>query len=428
MLRRTLETLIALAVIAVLFYFLMVRVILVKQPLQPAPPRDFGAVLVETRSLGGVERWPAVQLSGNFAPRARLKISAEVGGRVTAVLDGWRQGCEVSKGELLFAVDPKPSQLALATAAARLAEAEAALASATVEVRVAKEMMPFLIRANEVATRVRVRLAGLIDTGESSASMVDGAIATEVQAQLAERTGAASLARATSLILSSQARVRTAEAAVAQAQEALRHLAFKAPFAGTLTADGPELGALLTPGGSLFSGATLGELIDLGELRLLAQVHGSELARIQVGALAKISIPAMPGLQLEGEVLRIAPLADPLTRSLVVEIRTKQLASQRLPAGVFARAEIEAAQGGLPSEAIYIERGEFIWNKGEAIAFIVQSEPNRVVAMPQPLQLGAAIGEGFLVTGGLFKEAILITGPLDRLDPLAPTPVEINKP
>jgi multidrug resistance efflux pump len=411
--RRTLETLVALVVIAILFYFLMVRVILVKEEQRPVPQRDFGATAVSTRQVEVGIEWPEIQLSGSLAPRRRLALSAETGGRVVEVLEGWRAGRKVAAGELLFAIDPAPLELALASAEARLAEARAASGAAAVEVQAAGDALPILAQAVEVAGRERARLAGLVDSGESSASMVDAALAGQVQAQLVQQAGASALARATAALAARKAGVQTAEAAVAQAQEAIRHLELRAPFAGSLTADGPELGTLLTPGGSLIPSAALGELVDLGGLRLLAQAHETQLARIELGAKARVELPSIPGLELDAEVVRLAPLADPLTRNLTVELRVTQPA-RPLPAGLFARARIRAS--GAAGGGLWLARGEFIWDSaGVPIAFTVEARDNTSLAVPHALELGPAVGEGFLVLSGLEVGAELITGPLDRL-------------
>jgi len=427
--RRTLETLIALAAIVVLFYLLMVKVILVKQIQRPAPPRAFEPSLVETRLLEVGLETPSLQLSGSLAPRVRLAITAEVGGRVVRVLDDWHAGRQVEARELLFAIDPEPLKMAAATALARQGEAVAATAAAKIEVQAAKDLIPILAEAREVASREHARLSRLIDTGESSASMVDAALGALVQVRLAQQNGVAAYARAVAAVAVAEATAGSTQAAVEQAAEALLHVEFRAPFAGLLTADGPQLGTLLTPGGSLIPGASLGELVDPSALRLLAQAHESMLSRIVVGAPAEVELPSQPGVMLAARVERIVPLADPLTRNLTVELRVEQPSERVLPAGLFARARLAPTQMSEAQNRLFIKRGEFVWSaSGRPVAFVATTTSSGAMASPRELRLGAAIGEGYVVLEGLSAGDRLITGPLDRLDPSAATPVTLRKP
>ena len=425
--RRTIETLIALAVIAVLFYALMVRVILVQDPVRPAPPHTFGPPQVRVRTLTPGLEWPPLQLSGNLIPRARLNLDAEIAGRVVEVLEEWHVGREVAAGELLFAVDPKPSELALASARARLVEAEAQQAAAQVEVRAAEDELPILKEALEVARRESARVENLSHTGESSLSTVDQARATAIQAQLALANGRAALARARAVLGSRKAALQTAGVALQEAEEALRHLGLRAPFRGVLTAAGPQVGTLLTPGNAALRGVSLGELVDLSELRMSAQVHESRWQQIVLGAHVSIEIPALGGLNLPGEVIGIAPQADPLTRNLTVEIRAEQPEDRPLPAGLFALARV-TVQPPAAAGDFAIEREELLWREGVPIAFVVDRAAAQPLARPRELKLGPALGAGFTVQSGLATGETIVSWPLDRLDPQGPTEIEIQDP
>lgn len=425
--RRTLESLVALCVIAVLFYFLMVKVILVTEPPRPAPERHLEAPRVASRTLEAGFVKPPVVLTGSLAPAARVTLSVETGGRVVEVLEDWRAGREVAAGELLLGIDARPLELALATAEARETEARAALGAATIEVQSARGLLPILAEAVAVARRERARLEGLRETGEASPSMIDAALAAEVQARLAEENGKAQERRALATEAQLKAAAKSALAAVDQAREALRHVKLRAPFAGVLTADGPELGALVMPGSALVPGTGLGELVDLDSLRLVAQAHESLLGRLKLGSEAHLSLPSQPGTDLIAQHVRIAPLADPLTRSLAIEFEVAQPKERRLPAGLFAEVSLPAEAG--PGGRVRIERGEFLWSRGgDAVAFVAADSADQVVAEPRALQLGSEVGEGFEVLSGLSAGEELITGPLDRLDPELATPITLIQP
>ena len=407
--RRTVETLIALVVIGGLFWLLMARVILVTEEQRPVPPRDFGPVPVGALEVTAGVEIRGAELAGSLAPLRRLALSAETGGRVLEVLEGWRPGASVEADALLLRVDSKPAELALVTAKARLSEAKAALEAATVEIQAARDQLPILAEAYDVAARERARLGGLVDTGEASASMLDAALLAEKQAELARQSGRSALARATIAHAVRQAGLVSAAAAVAQAADVADRYVLRAPFAGLLTTSGPELSSLVLPG------APLGELVDLSSLLLLAQAHESQLSRVSRGAAVEIRLTSRPNLVLHGRVRHIAPVADPLTRSFTIEVLVEQPEAELLPAGLSARCVVTPPSGGRLETGVSIERGQFVWFEGRPLAFVMSPDGTR--AEPRALRLGEPVGEGFVVEEGLAAGELLIVEPLDRLDP-----------
>src|SRR5918998_3514506 len=103
---------------------------------QTAPASPPPRVTVSEPLRRAVTEWD--EYSGRFAAVAHVKIRARVGGAVTEV--HFRDGQSVRRGDLLFTVDPRPYQAALAEAQGRLAEARARLDLAQRE----------LVRANEL--------------------------------------------------------------------------------------------------------------------------------------------------------------------------------------------------------------------------------------------------------------------------------------
>ncbi|MDF1798633.1 MAG: efflux RND transporter periplasmic adaptor subunit [Planctomycetota bacterium] len=413
--KRSLETLIALVVIAALFTLLWVKVISVVEPQRPVPPMDMGPVPVQTATLESrsIPRELAVQ--GSLAPVRRAVLSLETGGRVVEVLEGWRAGRLVEAGELLARVDSAPAVLAWETARAQRDQAKAVLAAAEVEVHEAEATLVVLERALEVPTRERKRIEGLAATGEASAALVDQALRLELAALSAVQAGRSAKARAEAAVDSGAAALLAAEAILRQAADRRDRHGLTAAFPGLLTSAGPELGDLLAPL------VPLGELVDTSRLLLLAQVHESQLAGLAIGQAVTVSLPSRPGLSLPGQVARLGVLADPKTRSLSVEIELDNREAG-LPAGLFAMARVALEQ---LDDALWIDRSAFTWQGGRAVAFVLADGGQ---AEPRVLQLGEAVNEGFLIEAGLAAGDELILAPLDRLDPLGPTAVRAQGP
>jgi multidrug efflux pump subunit AcrA (membrane-fusion protein) len=104
-------------------------------------------------------------------------------------------------------------------------------------------------------------------------------------------------------IAAAQASVDQARAAVQLAQANLSDTELRAPFAGTLAA------LYVAAGEQAIPGAPVAQLGDLGQW----QVETSDLAelditRVREGQQVTLTFDAIPGLMLEGTVLRIQPL------------------------------------------------------------------------------------------------------------------------
>lgn len=138
----------------------------------------------------------------------------------------------------------------------------------------------------------------------------------------------------------------------------------KSPIDGTITALPFSVGATVAPSTPI---ARLGQL---GEVTLTTQVAERYLAAMKLGLQAEIRLEAFPGEILPGRISEIAPVVDPLSRSVEVKIRP-QRADSRLRPGMFAQIRIltENRQGVLrvPTEAV-------VRRFGESYVFVVQGD------------------------------------------------------
>jgi RND family efflux transporter MFP subunit len=92
-----------------------------------APPAP--AVTVATPLVQAVQDWD--EFTGRFEATQEVEVRARVGGYISGV--HFRDGDYVRRGQLLFTLDPRPAQAALAAARAQLAQAQAQLALARSE-------------------------------------------------------------------------------------------------------------------------------------------------------------------------------------------------------------------------------------------------------------------------------------------------------
>ncbi len=112
--------------------------------------------------------------------------------------------------------------------------------------------------------------------------------------------------------------------------EPLRTLPWRSPVAGTL------LRRDVVPGAPAMKNQVLLRIVDLSELWLDAQVPEQQLQGTAVGAAATATMPAVPGLELPGEVIFVAPTLDEPTRTGTVRVAVPN-ADLTLKPGMFAR-------------------------------------------------------------------------------------------
>ncbi|MGS4887947.1 efflux RND transporter periplasmic adaptor subunit [Roseibium sp. MB-4] len=176
-----------------------------------APPPVVDVVAAETRSI---TEWD--EFSGRFEAIDEVAIRARVSGYLDAI--HFEPGDIVEKGDLLFTIDPRPFETALAEAEARLGEARAAANLAEKELQRARR---------------------LTDNGHTSQSVLDERIHESERA-------AASIA--------------AAEAAVSRAKLDLGFTQIHAPVTGRISDD------FVSPGNLIAAGANAQSLTEIVSL------------------------------------------------------------------------------------------------------------------------------------------------------------------
>jgi len=309
-----------------------------------------------------------IVLTGTLKPRALVQVVAEVPARLLRVLRD--DGARVGKGEVLAVLDDTDYRLANDRARAALAVAEANRAHAQAE----KERADNLLKTGGITDR------------------------DHLSAQVALQVGEASLAQA--------------KAEVAIAGQQLSRTEVRAPFAGRVAKRFPDPGSMLAPGAPLFT------LVDDSVLEFDAQVASRSLAKVTLGASARLTIDALPDARIEGRVARIEPLVDERSRSFqaVIEVPGRP----GLVGGLFARAMVRVGEveGALvvPPAALVRDGSD----PASATAFLVRQGKAEKVA----LALGVETPDGIQVTRGLAAGDAIVLDPPTALAAGAPVDVQ----
>lgn len=126
--------------------------------------------------------------------------------------------------------------------------------------------------------------------------------------------------------IQAQARLTQAQVAVTRIQAQLAEATLYAPFAGTISAAPVKVGDTVTPGQSVITLATLGQLRartkDLTEL---------DIVRIADRQTVAVTVEALPGVTLPGKVVRVELHAEDFRGDVVYPV---YIALDEIPAGL----------------------------------------------------------------------------------------------
>ena len=194
------------------------------------------------------------------------------------------------------------------------------------------------VKKGEVIVRIDERAAtqavaaSEAQVREAQAALANARAQFERQRQLLSQKfiSQAAVDQAEAAYKSAQARVTALLAGAGQAATERSFATVVAPYGGIVSARHVELGEMAVPGKPLMTG------FDPATLRVAANVPQSQVAAIQASGRARIEIPSR-GQWVEAKSLTIVPSADPRTHTTRVRLDLPEDVSGIYP-GVFARA------------------------------------------------------------------------------------------
>jgi RND family efflux transporter MFP subunit len=271
-------------------------------------------------------------------------------------------GARVAAGQLLAEIDTPELDHELAQAGAQLAQAEAALSLAKI---------------------TAARWAELVKTESVSEQE-----AAEKQSDLALKS----------------ATVEAARANVRRLEDLQSFTQIIAPFAGTITARGADVGQLITAG----SGKEIFHLAQTDTLRVYARVPQTAARSMSLGLLAELTIPELPGKVFPAKVVRTAGAMDAQSRTLLTELEVDN-SSGIILAGSYAQVQFPDVKLDtsltLPANTLLF--------RAEGIQVGVVSEQNLVEL--RTITLGRDFGNTVEVLDGVKLSDRIIVNPSDSL-------------
>jgi HlyD family secretion protein len=266
-----------------------------------------GVVTVQTGRVMRDDLTSVVTASGEIKPLTYTNIMAEGFGKITELVA--REGDQVRPGDVLLRLEnvqpeadvaAQRAGLDSAEAAVKSAEALAVSASADIEQRKADlEKARFNWDRGQ-----QLFQAGLIARQEydSLKAAYDGAVAALAASQARLDQARADLDRARSGL-------RQSQAVLARASDVLRKTTYRAPIAGTVTYIAVRVGENVVPGIQNTSGSYLMTISDMSVVTAEVLVDETQIANVRNGQSAEVTIDALSGQVLPGEVIQVGTQA-----------------------------------------------------------------------------------------------------------------------
>jgi len=271
-------------------------------------------------------------------------------------------GAEVEEGDLLAETDAPELRQELARAQAELLQSEAALG---------------------LARTTAERWAELLKTASVSEQE-----AAEKKADLELKL----------------ANVQATRANVRRLQELQSFSSIRAPFAGTVTMRGVDVGQLIVAG----SGKELFHLAQTSTLRVYVRVPQFAARGVRVGQTAELMVPELPGRIFPAKVVRTAGAMSAESRTLLTELEVDN-AEHEILADTYAQVRFKDAklQSGLllPSNTLLFR------SEGTQVGVVL---PDGKVAL-RNVALGRDLGPTLELLGGVSESDRVILNPPDSL-------------
>ena len=210
--------------------------------------------------------------------------------------------------------------------------------------------------------------------------------------------------QAVSTLHADEANVKAAIATVNQLKELQSFEKVTAPYAGTITARYIDIGTLIASG----TNTLLFRLADTSTLRVYADVPEVGAKDIAIGGAVDLETPGTKGKKFAGRVVRTARAIDPVSRTLLTEIRVPNPKFEIVP-GAFGEVTFHLHT----SQPVLIIAASSLLFRAQGPQVALAQGDGRVHL--QAVQVGRDLGNSVEVVSGLRADDEVVENPSDAI-------------
>lgn len=349
------------------------------------------AVDVEPVSLRALT--PTVLASGSLTYESQVTLAPEVTSRVTEILV--EEGDQVKRDQLLMRLDPRAPRAAIEQSEAQVRQAR---------LSIERRQVDFDTLVARTKRFEALRTQGMVDVNS-----LEELVSSRNLAEVDLRTSREQLSQAL--------------AQLRQAQEQLAKTEIRSPLDGKVTAIYVKVGQTAVPSFSGIAGSVLIDVADTASIDAEINVDETDIARVKVGAQARVVPAAFPDKTLLGTVeqVAIAPRQLPgQNKNYPVRIRLTNTAGVVFHPGMSCRAEVLTGSQGdervlaVPVQSLRYEENPDKSSKAEkSLASVFIYDAGRVVK--RAVSTGVADDTYIAVTSGLKEGEQIVVGPAKTL-------------
>jgi RND family efflux transporter MFP subunit len=184
-------------------------------------------------------------------------------------------------------------------------------------------------------------------------------------------------------------------AALERTGQVQRTVALHAELPGYVLQKAAVHGMRVTPADILF------DIVDLSAVWILADVYESDLATVELGMAAEVTLPYQPGRTWRGKVTFVDPMVEPGTRTVKVRVEVPN-GDYVLKPDMFADVVLRRELG----DALFVPEGAVLKPGDRQIVFLDRGDGR---LEPREIQTGARVEGGYAVLAGLAEGDKVVT-------------------
>jgi HlyD family secretion protein len=275
------------------------------------------------------------EFTGTTAPIREVSVRSRIEGRLLEL--NVDVGDRVEVGQAIARLDDAVLSATVLQADAEVAARESEVSQARSAAGNARAQVERARLQYMQAEADAKRFAQLAKEGAVSPQTAENAIMQARSAEQSWRSAQQQVDLQEQAIGASSQRVLAQEAIRVREQERQSYTTITAPINGVVLERVSEIGNLL------FAGNEVLKLGDFSQVKVIVQISELEINKIRVNQSVDVRFDSFPSQKFVGKVRRISPVADPVARSIPVEIIVPNR-DAKLGSGQLARVQFTSSQ------------------------------------------------------------------------------------